>query len=239
MYEDRVVAFIDILGFSNLVNKKESSTDIIIQIVENLQRISLEAGMDDEPEYGFTYDRQVSLFSDNIVISYRNEGPAEYYLTRELMVLQIAMMIVGIHIRGGLTIGKLYHKGSLVIGPALIRAYDLESKVAIYPRIVFDNTTQSDWCMLAEDYDGIYFIDFLGNPSEWSYYIEKTEGITHKEVLSQIYEACCDIPEISDLRVKAKHEWLKKYILESIIIKDDIKPIRINHKMYKRAGFKV
>lgn len=54
MYEERVVAFIDILGFSSLIkNKKEEGIEKIIEVVENMQRIAKEAGAEDEPEYDF------------------------------------------------------------------------------------------------------------------------------------------------------------------------------------------
>lgn len=235
MYEERVVAFIDILGFSSLIKNKKEGIDKIIEVVENMQRIAKEVGAEDEPKYDFYYDRQVSVFSDSIVISYKNVGPAEYYLVRELMVLQTILLYNDILVRGGVTIGGLYHKGSVVIGPALINAYEIESKVAIYPRIVFYETSQCDWCMLSEDYDGIFFIDFLGNADEWAYYIEKSEGIEVNSCLTKIYDYINNINDTSDLRVNAKVNWLKKYINESIDKTEPRLIKRLNDKTYRRC----
>jgi hypothetical protein len=46
----------------------------------------------------------------------------------------------GVFIRGGITIGELIHQDSgIIMGPALIDAYELEKNCAIYPRIVLSD----------------------------------------------------------------------------------------------------
>lgn len=235
MYEERVVAFIDILGFSSLVKNEREGIDKIVKVIENMQRIAKESGSEDEPEYGFYYDRQVSVFSDSIVISYKNEGPAEYYLVQELMFLQVVLLYNNILVRGGVSIGNLYHKDSVVVGPALIKAYEIESKVAIYPRIVFCETSQSDWCMLSEDYDGILFVDFLGNADTWAFYIENAEKINVDECLAKIFTEINNLKETNDLRVDAKINWLKKYIFESIDLSNPKLITRLNNNTYRRC----
>ena len=40
--------------------------------------------------------------------------------------------------RGGITVGDIVHDDECVFGPGLVRAYELESKVAQYPRFVLD-----------------------------------------------------------------------------------------------------
>jgi hypothetical protein len=88
----------------------------------------------------------------------------------------------GILVRGGLTIGDAFFSGSTMFGPAMIRAYELESRVAIYPRVVVDpavvealkrepllkkDTHQlSDEAaelrqLIRRDTDGVWFVDFL------------------------------------------------------------------------------
>ena len=46
------------------------------------------------------------------------------------------MMSKGILLRGGITVGQLCHKDNIVYGPAMVEAYELESKSAIYPRVI-------------------------------------------------------------------------------------------------------
>jgi hypothetical protein len=49
------------------------------------------------------------------------------------------MAVMGFYIRGGLTVGSLIHiRNKIVFGPALNRAYELESRYANFPRIILD-----------------------------------------------------------------------------------------------------
>ncbi|PDZ55088.1 hypothetical protein CON15_23105 [Bacillus cereus] len=50
--------------------------------------------------------------------------------------IQLEMMRKGILMRGGLAVGLLCHNDNIVYGPAMVEAYELESKLAIYPRVV-------------------------------------------------------------------------------------------------------
>jgi len=238
MYEERNVVFIDILGFKDLIYKSKENTDRIeeiVRVVNKLHDLCGHTGMDDDLQNGFDYNRQVSVFSDNIVISYKEVGPAVYYLAREAMVIQLVLQYLGIFIRGGLAVGKLYHDGNTVIGPALISAYELESKTAIYPRIVVDKSTQGDWGMLTKDFDGIYFLDYLGNVDEWEYYLEHTEKVTVEECLKKLYSDALLENNSLDLRIRAKHDWMRKYIFESIKSIDNTYQVaRLNRTLYTR-----
>ncbi len=89
----------------------------------------------------------VSTFSDHLVISYPTEAlrtwAGERYLgavclrPAQWLISQLAAeaMKLGLLIRGGATVGQLHHAGGVVVGQAMIEAYELESRVAIYPRI--------------------------------------------------------------------------------------------------------
>ena len=56
-------------------------------------------------------------------------------------------LLSGFLIRGGITIGKLYHNATqgVVFGEALVEAYNLESKDAIYPRVISRLTLCHVW----------------------------------------------------------------------------------------------
>ena len=54
-------------------------------------------------------------------------------------------MIEGVLIRGGMCIGEmLVADEGIVFGPGLVKAYDLESKYAVHPRIVIDRDLIND-----------------------------------------------------------------------------------------------
>jgi len=54
-----------------------------------------------------------------------------YFLTNSLIDY-------GFIIRGAITIGDLYHDERIVFGPALNQAYEIESTIANYPRVIVD-----------------------------------------------------------------------------------------------------
>lgn len=167
MYENRIVAFIDILGFGALVEESAENINVAQRILSALTSM-LPENLQKEAEATLNYDRipadevaaaeatlakfnenvkksyqiDISFFSDCIVLS---------TLTDNVMSKQMLLDIVGkfsmrlwsenrLLLRGGLTVGKLYHiNGGPVFGPAMNRAYYLESKLAKNPRILIDS----------------------------------------------------------------------------------------------------
>jgi hypothetical protein len=79
----------------------------------------------------------MTTFSDNVVVSQRIGFDSELFLLLVGM-MQVAAAREGFWIRGGVTIGDLVHDKDVVFGPGLNRAYELESTVAVKPRIVLD-----------------------------------------------------------------------------------------------------
>jgi hypothetical protein len=92
----------------------------------------------------------------------------------------------GILVRGGMTVGNIYAAADLAYGPAFVRAYDLESKLANYPRIVLDpsliKALRDDKrirsaqhspdeeiayirSLIRQGDDGLWFVDYLGASS--------------------------------------------------------------------------
>ena len=97
------------------------------------------------------------------------------YIDSELFHLgykQVFLVIEGVLIRGGMFIGEmLVADEGIVFGPGLVKAYDLESKYAVYLRIVIDRDLINDaeqqgyigplrdWVRRGED--GAYYLDYL------------------------------------------------------------------------------
>lgn len=128
----------------------------------------------------------VRWFSDNVAMADPLEvgvpegRPNElafgfHLMTAGWMQLELAMM--GLFARGGMAFGPFYADETFIYGQALIDAYDLESKVAIYPRIVLSEAlaqyareqliefgagaTEVHRTLIAIDPDGLPFVNYL------------------------------------------------------------------------------
>ncbi|RRB02660.1 hypothetical protein [Larkinella rosea] len=156
-YEKRVVAFIDILGFKDIIKTSESNPAKLNLIYEsllflknrekpeewNLQLIEIEeyAQKRGLAKFNIADKTSCTCFSDSIVISVQieeeNINEIISTLITNLSFIGAKLMTDGILFRGAITIGNIIHKDNgLVIGQALIDAYQLELSVAKNPRII-------------------------------------------------------------------------------------------------------
>ncbi|HEX9803916.1 MAG TPA: hypothetical protein VGB35_11695, partial [Gammaproteobacteria bacterium] len=140
-YQDRVVCFLDILGFSShiarsieqdgsdAVEKIRELSDVFVHIREKLDI--------DRPFE--RHDKEVTQFSDSVVISfpaYSESGV--FYALLDILWVQVSLAKKGYLCRGGVTRGRLIHTPTVLFGPAMVEAYTLESKSALYPRVILD-----------------------------------------------------------------------------------------------------
>jgi hypothetical protein len=181
-YENRIVAFIDILGFKELVNQSISidSTDDSHKIDElNKVLISARRILDiDDPEKGLYTSRMVTQFSDSMVLSYRvDEESSLFNILINILHLVINLLADRILCRGGISYGKIIHTDKVIFGPALISAYDTESKAALYPRIIIDTTIIKKaieyrvWGHTAEDEQN-YISEIVSEDTDQMYYVD-------------------------------------------------------------------
>jgi hypothetical protein len=128
-YTDKLVAFIDVLGFANLVysDTKEPLLKYFNYVIEEFTA--------DSATYHFDY----LLISDSIVI-YADATKENFELMCiAISKLQMKLITRGIIVRGGLSSGGLYidKSKSIIVGTALINAYQLENE-AQFPRVIID-----------------------------------------------------------------------------------------------------
>tara|TARA_B100000809_G_scaffold159281_1_gene156653 strand:- start:599 stop:1657 length:1059 start_codon:yes stop_codon:yes gene_type:complete len=132
-FQDRIVAFIDVLGFKNIVNDK--SPIKIREIISELKSTSSSSLF-----YDFNkseIDFQISYFSDCIVLSSRidNDLENEIILDHFISIIEsLQFQIMRSYeclLRGAISIGKIYHSKDFCFGPALNKAYQLESNMLI------------------------------------------------------------------------------------------------------------
>lgn len=158
-YERRIVAFIDILGFREIVKQSEKDTtkiQLLYSVLEflkdwetsekwNLKFIEIEesAQMKGIEKFDIRGKTNSTAFSDSIVISVKTDNDVNEMvstLVSNLANIGSILMEKGILFRGGMTIGNVIHKeNGTVFGQGLIDAYSLETKAALYPRIILSD----------------------------------------------------------------------------------------------------
>ncbi len=135
VYEKRIVAFLDILGFSTMIEDSKVDTLLRNKIKRATEIIRESVNMDET-------GRIVSTFSDSAVISYPlNKYSSLFYLLNDIIHLQLKLGAIGVMFRGGIAVGDCFHDGSIIFGPAMNEAYRLESEVAKWPRVVISYET--------------------------------------------------------------------------------------------------
>ena len=158
-------------------------------------------------------------------------------------MLNRALFHRNVFLRGGITIGKMIHSGSVGLGPALTRAYDLESQIANYPRIVIDPDAadvirQRPYTFdyrkhrrpLSEvkylfrlDTDGLWFIDFMlfmhRSPEELDALDLNPLGGDPRPSLMPARTRIISLltKYQSNMRIFPKYAWLARYYNELVL----------------------
>lgn len=211
-YTIRTIAFIDILGFKDLVISQKAQK--IADIIDELHRYALLEA--EEANFEYISTLEVAYFSDSIVLSCDNN--LDYGFIQNIMNLQIELMRKGIFIRGCITKGELYHKDNYIFGPAIIEAYEEEAKLAKYPRIILGKNYDYGGTYFCKDYDGVYFLDSFRNMQhrEWNEVFDM--NLIIREILEQVNQNLKSSKNKKE--VYMKYSWLKQIIEEMFYEKD-------------------
>lgn len=135
-YSERIVAFLDILGFKDLVlGVREEALKAIQRIDKGLVHV-LDC-MTLEGDSWFS----AKLFSDCICISCEHIGSNLYYMLSELSFLQYQLACGQIYVRGGVSYGHHFENERMIFSEGLIESYGLELR-ANYPRILISESMQ-------------------------------------------------------------------------------------------------
>lgn len=166
MYEERFIAFVDILGFGKLVERSavtphlpqkildalmamhptqieaELFTTVNVELIpaEELERVR-ETARHISAVQQQLHPVSINYFSDSLVLSARADDVIASQMVLDLLTKISAMMWMShkLLLRGGVTIGELVHiQGGPMFGPAMNQAYLLESKKAEHPRFLID-----------------------------------------------------------------------------------------------------
>jgi len=179
--EEHVIFYVDLLGFKNAVRSPSSErSELLTELLRDMSSLRGDFDLQKEVmENGarFTMRAAVTTFSDHIAISCPTkdlelEGGAGLISAlslaeRLISIFAVRAINLGFLIRGAATVGRLFHKEGVVWGEALVDAFELESKVANYPRIVVSRKLYSRVdagsanLFLVKDADGITHFNYV------------------------------------------------------------------------------
>lgn len=231
-YENRIVVFIDILGFSNIIKNTIEDKKSKKNSYANFNNIKLalsniQVKIDEFVKNNEEKSLRLSQFSDSIVISVNEDSNIIVEIIKLLREIQISLLYnQDVLIRGGVVKGLLVHSEQFLFGPAMINAYLLESKCAFSPRIivmpdvkrkiddVFKRNEEVYEKNLRKDYDGTFYVD----------YFSYTEGELDSLRTEDYFRKLCLIIKKhitnKDYSIRLKYYWMRDKLKKSNLYKD-------------------
>jgi len=212
-YDNKIVTFLDILGFRNLVFQDKGDSIKSIRKLDLALRKSIEL-LDEYDQKWFS----AKLFSDCICLSC-NDNDLDIML-REVALLQLFLTIEGIFLTGAIARGLHFENERLIFSEGLINAYEMQDGEK-YPRVIVNGTLlermKKESCshyggqlslFLIEGPDGRQFLDYLqplveedGLKGEMESLLESHKNAIIQKVLENIKS-----PKVLD-----KYRWLSQY----------------------------
>lgn len=217
-YPDRIVAFIDILGFRQLVLTAGENPQGLLQELTSL--LSANVSKKWSESKGF----KIKMFSDCICASAPNTFSGLIMAIVNISNIQQAFLRRKLLLRGGLSFGRHYESRTLIFSEALIKAYTIESSVAVYPRVVLDESLVQRFfgndsgaltpgktlanCFLQRDSDGKAFVNYFPSVTH-SVEIDKKRRIGLERQKELILDARKNHP--TDTSIMFKLSWVERY----------------------------
>ncbi|MGJ1501389.1 hypothetical protein [Sphingobacterium multivorum] len=260
-YSRKIVAFIDILGFKQIVEQSESDRsklELIYNALEFLKGreqngewnsryivIEEDAQKKDLTAFEIAEKTHCTCFSDSIVISVDCEDDSKLNESLSTMIANIAtigarFITEGILLRGAISIGNLIHSSNgLIVGPALVDAYQLESTVAKTPRIILspyllsllnyplqskkDRYPYHQYLHEFEDgYTGMHQMILYQVLQSW---IEMDKKVLKEDLKKIKSTITAGLKQTASTSINLKYKWLEEQYKNLIIFTDYKEPI--------------
>ncbi len=197
------VAFIDILGFSDMVRHDCESSDSP-KYLDILYRAHHRASL----IFGTDLDAGLIQFSDSVVFSRPFDLTELAGFISAIAEWQKALLTDGLLCRGGVTFGKHFVKDRFMFSKGMIEAYQLESMQARYPRIVVSENLlelaspiiDASKLQILREEDGLALVDYLAPKSP-------EEAAT---LVARIGALIADT-DTASASIQEKMRWLARY----------------------------
>jgi hypothetical protein len=224
-FEERAVAFLDVLGFTRLIQDAETlphKQPELFGIVSVLdghvkfdnQSVSVEVPDSVKPKYIFISD---SLIFSAPIRHDKYDGLA-IVVTKTIQIAH-KLLQMGYLLQGGINVGSVWHSGSNIFGTGYIKAYLTQDRLT-HPQVVLTDEAEAHWhnnraFMAGElcfsDADGELNVDIL-NPD----YLDSTITHMHGGIENQflVYRAWITRQQESfaaDSSPRKKWDWSAEY----------------------------
>jgi len=213
-FEDRAVAFIDVLGFKSVV---ENATVTNLNFLEKLVA-TLETAV---PELDGTVSSTVPKelipkhisISDCIILSAPlTSSKRSSYCGLSILIMRAIQLThifleKGYLIRGGISIGQVWHTDSNIVGPAYQDAYLLETKTGS-PRIELSEKAKEYWLQRNDGSNSMclnYRERFMVNGLHDYYIQDGTHGSAEKAFLG--YKNTIEQKIVSEVVDSIQYKW--------------------------------
>lgn len=220
-----VTSFLDALGTKvALTNMTNSDLAEQIQLLDTLNRGLHSSEWEGEWQRMLTFSDSIALA---VPLRTSSTGVELGGAIDSIAAYQFGLIRTGRFLRGGIAIGEAYADYANITGPALVEAAELESKVAVVPRVLVSDTcirlaiaeaargygtriVDSEWnSSVMIDADGRAFVNYL-----YTALNAEADGCgdaltllsEHRKVVSEALTT----PD-ADPRVRAKHVWVAHY----------------------------
>jgi len=199
-------ALLDVLGYRDRLDRdRKNGTHDFKDVLENALRCLATIN---DAEFAH------QAISDTIILTCSDRSKFVEFL-QVLRDVQVSFLSNRLFLRGGVTFQQHFRSGAITYSPAYAGAYELETKVAIYPRIVVDHNIVemfessgssrllSDSGLLCEC-NGVFFVNI----------IEKGNWLPLYQQARELYRA-----DSSSMRrvegIFGKHFWFQEYLFSS------------------------
>lgn len=220
-YSKQAVCVLDVLGFSNEIKNDKNYIDPIAIMMNTLSEFSEKANSVNVIKSAF--------FSDSIFLASNLENIAEIFkfiallqlkiITHQIFIDAAIEEVPNIHtklslLRGGIVYDDVHFDiaKSIYFGPAIVTAHEIEEKVAIYPRVIIDDSVFSD-----DTFARLKLEQYLNVNSNLKYFNFVKYLVDMGELNDQLINHLLDNVEneifrCSNQRIKDKYIWMKNYL---------------------------
>lgn len=237
--QDKFVAFLDVMGFSNLVNR--GNTDNLESYFEKITEV-LDKLREDKA------DIKSLIISDSIILIAPSGLKGFMQLLWAIRRIQSTILWRKILLRGAISYGQVYYnkERNIIVGKGYIKAYLLEQE-ATFPRVIIDpsiikqiSTDKTAFLKLINksiDYTCedrlIYTRSKFSEIKDDGIFVDYANKSILKETingnLKKVYEVIVE-NLYSEQKLYSKYVWLRDYFLEILrhtnsLLTDDVKTL--------------